>query len=435
MDAYDVIIIGGGVTGTATLYLLSQYTNVKRIALIEKYGKLAQVNTRKDNNSQTLHFGDIETNYTAEKSAKVNASSSMTARYLDAHVSEHLFVKSHKMVLAVGKKEIDELSQRFDAIKHIYPRLRRIKAKEIGKIEPKVMEGRTDEVLALFSPDGYVVDYGKLSASFVRHAKEIKSKKIDIMLNHKIMSVTRDGDMYVVTGTKELRAKVVVVATGADSLLFAHRLGYARHWILLPVAGSFYRSKHLLNGKVYTMQAKKLPFAAVHGDPDVGNMQETRFGPTAKVLPMTERYHYSSIMDFLRLFRFRIDAILSLLRIISDPVLCRYILKNVVYDIPLLGTYMFMKQNVRKIVPSIKYGEISYGRRLGGIRPQLVDTKKKSLEFGDAKVIGDNIIFDITPSPGASVCIKNGEQNMREAVKFLGSGFSIDEERFAKDLL
>jgi malate dehydrogenase (quinone) len=67
---YDVVIIGSGVTGTAILYTLSRYTNVKSIALVDKYSKIASVNSHRDNNSQTLHFGDIETNYTLEKAKK-----------------------------------------------------------------------------------------------------------------------------------------------------------------------------------------------------------------------------------------------------------------------------------------------------------------------------------------------------------------------------
>ncbi|MEM3876529.1 MAG: FAD-dependent oxidoreductase, partial [Candidatus Micrarchaeaceae archaeon] len=68
---FDVIIVGGGVTGTSLLYMLSRYTKIRRVLLIEKYGSIASLNSNSRSNSQTLHFGDIETNYTLEKSKKV----------------------------------------------------------------------------------------------------------------------------------------------------------------------------------------------------------------------------------------------------------------------------------------------------------------------------------------------------------------------------
>jgi len=77
MKEYDVIIVGGGVSGTALLYTLSKFTSVKRIALLEKHLSLGSVNSAATQNSQTLHFGDIETNYTLEKSIKVKKSSDM----------------------------------------------------------------------------------------------------------------------------------------------------------------------------------------------------------------------------------------------------------------------------------------------------------------------------------------------------------------------
>jgi malate dehydrogenase (quinone) len=427
---YDVIIIGGGITGTATLYALTRYAKVKRVALIEKYRQLAEVNTNKENNSQTLHFGDIETNYTAERAKAVSAKTDMTRRYLEEHRNERLFTRSHKMVLAVGAKEVAALEQRYKEIKHIFPRLKKLGRKEIAKLEPKVVEGRSpkEPILALMSPDGYNVDFGRLAESYERNAG-----KHDIYFGLRAWSLKRKGEWWILKrGKRQLRARAVVVAAGTESLLFAHKTGYLKHWIILPVAGSFYKAPHVLNGKVYTMQAKKLPFAAVHGDPDVANPDETRFGPTAKVLPMMERYHYGSVLDFMRIFRFRVDATLSLLNIIRDPVLFRYIINNALYDIPYLGTYLFMKQNVTKIVPTIRFSEISYGRGLGGIRPQLVDTRKKSLEFGDAKGFGPNIIFDITPSPGASVALWNGVENAKKVCDFLGMRF--DERRMRKEL-
>jgi len=100
---YDVIIVGAGVSGTALFYVLSKYTNVKRVALIEKYSTVAQVNSRLNNNSQTLHFGDIETNYSLEKAKSVKRAAEMVKKYVlknDKEKKAHS--KYHKMVLAVG---------------------------------------------------------------------------------------------------------------------------------------------------------------------------------------------------------------------------------------------------------------------------------------------------------------------------------------------
>ena len=40
-EIYDVVIVGGGVCGSALLYSLSTYTNINKIALIEKNAGVA----------------------------------------------------------------------------------------------------------------------------------------------------------------------------------------------------------------------------------------------------------------------------------------------------------------------------------------------------------------------------------------------------------
>ena len=65
---FDVIVIGAGISGAALFYELARYTDIKNIALIEKYHAPATLNSKGTSNSQTIHCGDIETNYTLEKS-------------------------------------------------------------------------------------------------------------------------------------------------------------------------------------------------------------------------------------------------------------------------------------------------------------------------------------------------------------------------------
>ena len=429
-NTYDVVIIGAGVTGTAILYVLSKYTTVKNIALIEKYPLPAQVNSAHWNNSQTLHFGDIETNYSYDKAASVNEAAELVAGYVEKNRSK-LFNKTHKMVLAVGDKEVKRLEERYDEIKSLYPNLKKISRSEIAKLEPKIVEERNskESLLALYTEDGYAIDYGKLAESFVENGK---GKNKEVFLDTKLRDIFKQKDSYIIQSNMEnLEAKVVVVSAGAHSLIYAQKLGYGKELGLLPVAGSFYCSQKMLNGKVYTLQTKKLPFAAIHGDPDVANPEETRFGPIAKVLPILEKRNPKSFFQFLKLFRFRWSGIMSIINILKDPVYYRYVFWNMVYEIPWLGKYAFLRE-VRKIIPSIKGSELHYGWKIGGIRPQVVDTKKKKVALGEAKLVGDNIIFNITPSPGASVCLKNAEIDTQKVVDFLGKKF--DREKFLNDL-
>jgi malate dehydrogenase (quinone) len=79
---YEVAIIGGGISGTALLYCLSNYTNISRIVLLEKNQEVALGNSHKTSNSQTLHFGDIETNYTLAKAQKVKRAASYVKNYI-----------------------------------------------------------------------------------------------------------------------------------------------------------------------------------------------------------------------------------------------------------------------------------------------------------------------------------------------------------------
>ena len=43
---YEVLVIGGGISGAALFYELAKYTDVKSIALLEKYDGLATLNSK-----------------------------------------------------------------------------------------------------------------------------------------------------------------------------------------------------------------------------------------------------------------------------------------------------------------------------------------------------------------------------------------------------
>ncbi len=436
----DVLIVGGGVTGTALLYTLSNYTNIRKVGLIEKYSDFGLVNSASYNNSQTLHFGDIETNYSLQKAKSVKRMADMVMKYVEAEKNSNnglkIFSRYSKMVLAVGTNQVRELRDRYPVFSQLFPNLRMIEKDEIGSIEPRILEGRDpdQEILALVTKDGYTVDFKQLCHSFINNALK-KHPDLEIKLDTKLLTIAKNGDHYrVKTNKGEISASVVVFAAGGHSLLYAKSLGYGKNLSVLSMAGSFYTAPKVLNGKVYTIQVPKLPFAAIHGDPEVHNSEVTRFGPTAKPIFQLERHNWSTFTEYWKTFGIGINPLISLLNIIFDRVLFSYIFVNFMYDLPFLGRRLFIRQ-IRKIVPSIKLTELKFAKGIGGTRPQIVNNTTRKLEMGEAKLLGDNLIFNITPSPGASTCLGNAYSDTSKIIEFLGDGFKFDKEAFEKDLM
>jgi malate dehydrogenase (quinone) len=413
-QVFDLLIVGGGVTGSALMYLAARYTDVQHIGMLEKYAAPARVNSLHSNNSQTLHCGDIETNYSLDKALKVQRAARMVENY------------------AVAQPDIDHLIFR-------YPNLRLLGPKDIARIEPAVAYAngamRADEIIALGSEFEYTaVNFEALARSFVRQARRCEGKQIAVGYNQAVKHIKHQDGLFIVeTGSTSFQARSIVVCAGGHSLKLAHDLGYGHHFSVLPVAGSYYFTPQVLKGKVYTVQNDALPFAAIHGDPDVMVPGKTRWGPTALVLPVLERYNWDTLQDFWRVFRFDRkvwDVLYDLLKV-SD--IRNYMLKNFLFEVPILRRALFLK-DARKIVPDLKYKDLEFAHHVGGIRPQLIDKDHRKLMMGEAKIdTGVGAVFNMTPSPGATCCLENAEVDMRKVAKHLGA--TVDEEAFANDLL
>lgn len=444
---YEVAIVGGGVTGTALAYALSRFSNVRDIILLEKYEQVATVNSHPLNNAQTSHDGSTETNYDLEHALKVKAAATALRRYVDSKNDTKLSRKVRRMVIAVTREEVVKLCDRYLEFKPHYPDLWLAEKIKLAKLEPNLMNGRSQksDILAMGSDEGYIVDYQQL-AIYMAKDTEINNGKFEIRFKSPVGLIKKCNSPSFNIGGKPFLgyvlatpsglvfADTVVFAAGPYSLLFAQKLGYGLDYGILSVAGSFYDTGHWLDNKVYRMQVEGRPFAEIHGDPDILDMTKTRFGPTTKVLPLMERHHYETFKDFLQLpLATSLRGIISLLKILWKRRLAWYVLKNILFDIPIIGKILFL-QEVRKVVPKMGYRDLKLRKGAGGIRPQIVNLKTGDLEMGDASLVGDHIIFNTTPSPGASVCLGNAHRDAKRIVEFLGPSYWFDEEKFQKEL-
>ena len=442
---YDVLIVGGGISGAALFYELAKYTNIQKIALVEKYECLAKLNSHGTSNSQTIHCGDIETNYTLEKAIKVKETANMVVKYCLHHQKEGKFMFAHqKMAIGVGDTEVEYMKNRYESVKGLYPYMEVFDKEKLAQIEPKLIfdangKERPENVVGVGveadANEYSTVDFGAMSESLIEEAQKIEGKITDIFLNSQVLSIKKFGDVHVViTKDHTFTADFVVVNAGAHSLFLAHQMGFGHDFACLPVAGSFYIStKKILNGKVYMVQNPKLPFAALHGDPDILAGGCTRFGPTALVLPKLERYVNGTYLDFLQTLRLDHNVIKVFYDLMKDSDIRNYIFRNFLFEVPKYGKELFIK-DARKLVPSLQLEDIEYAKHFGGVRPQVIDKKTKKLMLGEASINpGGGIVFNMTPSPGATSCLGNARRDVRLVCEYLGKTF--DEALFKQELI
>lgn len=435
---YEVVVVGAGVTGAALAYVLARYSDVTSLAVLDKAGRIAALNSAVSQNSQTLHCGDIETNYTLDKAVEVKRAAGMVLRYVQAVGESGILHRMPKMVLAVGEAEVTLLRGRFERLRPLFPAMRLLDAAGIAEVEPEVGRPggklRPEPLAALALPaTPCAADFGALAESFIRHAKRAHPQ-FEVRLGCRVRAIDPSGHVYRLRLQEgAVYADSVAVCAGAYSLLFAHRLGLGRGLGLLPVAGSFFHAPLRVRGKVYTVQNERLPFAAVHADPDLAQPGRARLGPTALAIPFLERRNWASVPEFLHSYGLRRDALASLVHLLGEGYLRRYAVRNLFYELPLLGVRLFLRE-ARKILPGLRAGELRRARGHGGLRPQLIDLATRRLFFGPAKIADPpGLLFNITPSPGASSCLAGALEDAGRICAHLGRRLRIEE--LERDLL
>ena len=443
---YEVVIVGGGISGAALFYELAKYSTAKNICLLEKYEDLATLNSKGTSNSQTIHVGDIETNYTLAKAKITKRTAKMIEKFcLQYNLQEKIMFKHQKMALGVGEKEVEFITKRYNEFKEVFPYLELWDKEKLRELEPKLVyadkeqtKDRPEPIIAMGAKDQYTtVDFGAMTKELAKAGQNADtSKTTDIFFNSEVEEIEKVGNKYKLTTVNGTvyTADFVVVNAGAHSLYLAHKMGYGKHMGSLSMAGSFYITNgEFLNGKVYMVQNDKLPFAALHGDPDILENGKTRFGPTALALLVLERYKGGkSIFQCLKTMNIDGSILKIFWDLLKDSEIRNYVFKNFLFEVPGINKGLFVK-DARKIVPSLSVDDLEYAKGFGGVRPQVLNKTEKKLMLGEASISnGDGIIFNMTPSPGATSCLGNAERDIKVVCDYLKLEFN--EAQFLADL-
>ena len=137
-------------------------------------------------------------------------------------------------------------------------------------------------------------------------------------------------------------------------------------------------------------------------------------------------------MDFWKTLRFDMKIVTALWKLLKESDIRTYLLTNFLYEIPFFNKYIFLRA-AKKIVPGLKLSEFYYANGFGGVRPQVLNKDEQKLMLGEASIYtGEGLIFNMTPSPGATSCLGNAERDVKYITKYLGKNF--DSKHFENEL-
>ena len=260
-NGYDVVIVGGGIVGAATLYQLQQRYPNRTMLLIEKETGLADHQT--GNNSGVIHSGLYYPPGSLKAKNCVEGRRALV-RFAQEHNIPHDVCG--KVVVAVEDGELPML-EKIHGIgqQNEIEGLERINADQLREIEP-----HCKGIDALWVPCTGIIDYRAATKKMVDLALGLQPASA-LRLGEEVTSFERDGNETMVRtnkSTEGYRAKHVVVCGGLQADRLARKDGVDLKERVVGFRGDYYeltdQAKHKVRNLIYPVPNPDFPFLGVH---------------------------------------------------------------------------------------------------------------------------------------------------------------------------
>lgn len=389
---FDVIIIGGGIVGAATLYKLQLLRPNLSILLVEKEAKLAHHQT--GNNSGVIHSGIYYT------PGSLKAQNCVKGRHELVKFAKEYGIKHDicgKVIAATDPAEFPFMEKIYNnGIANGIEDLRRVSAAEIKEIEP-----HCESIGGLFVGCTGIIDFRGATEKMAEVAVS-KQPNSEVRLNEEVVTVLREGNSSVVITSKDrFRAKYLIFCSGLQADRMAKKDGIALKEKIVGFRGDYYelteQARHKVRHLIYPVPNPDFPFLGVHFTRMVdGNIE---CGPNAVFTFKREGYRKT---DF---------DLKDTLDALSYEGTWRLFMNNMSFGINeyrrAFSKRLFLK-TLQRLVPSLTMDDLEPGR--AGVRALLLrkdgDTRDDfRIEYTDHSIHVLN-----APSPAATASLAIGEQ-------------------------
>lgn len=399
---FDIIIVGGGIVGAATMYKLQESNPKLSILLLEKEKGLADHQT--GNNSGVIHSGIYYKPGSQKAINCVNGRRELVQFAKDYGVKHDV---CGKLIVAMEEKELPQLEKIYGTgLENGIESMRKVTAAEIKEIEPYCTG-----IVGIHVGCTGIIDFRGATEKMAELAKA-RNNKTAVHTSEEAIGFESEGEFQrVITNKGVYTAKKLIFCAGLQADRLARKDGVKLKEKVVGFRGDYYelteQAKHKVKHLIYPVPNPDFPFLGVHFTRMVDGTIEC--GPNAVFTFKREGYGKTD---------FDLKDTIDALTYIGT---WRLFFNNMKFGIDeyrrAFSKRLFLK-TLQRLVPSLTMDDIEPGR--AGVRALLLredgDTRDDfRIEYTDHSIHVLN-----APSPAATASLAIGQQVAEMAEQHFG---------------
>jgi L-2-hydroxyglutarate oxidase len=399
---FDIIIVGGGIVGAATMYKLQESNPKLSILLLEKEKGLADHQT--GNNSGVIHSGIYYKPGSQKAINCVNGRRELVQFAKDYGVKHDV---CGKLIVAMEEKELPQLEKIYGTgLENGIESMRKVTAAEIKEIEPYCTG-----IAGIHVGCTGIIDFRGATEKMAELAKA-RNNKTAVHTSEEAIGFESEGEFQrVITNKGVYTAKKLIFCAGLQADRLARKDGVKLKEKVVGFRGDYYelteQAKHKVKHLIYPVPNPDFPFLGVHFTRMVDGTIEC--GPNAVFTFKREGYGKTD---------FDLKDTIDALTYIGT---WRLFFNNMKFGIDeyrrAFSKRLFLK-TLQRLVPSLTMDDIEPGR--AGVRALLLredgDTRDDfRIEYTDHSIHVLN-----APSPAATASLAIGQQVAEMAEQHFG---------------
>ncbi|RVE55114.1 hypothetical protein evm_000012 [Chilo suppressalis] len=289
-EYYDIVVIGGGIVGSASAReLLMRHPQLK-VALLEKEHKFAY--HQSGNNSGVLHAG-IYYKPGSLKAKLCVKGMNMAYKYADEKGIK--YIKCGKLIVATYRHEVPRLLDLYErGLRNGVKDIKLMDSKELNEVEPNC-----SGLQALWSPHTGIIDWGEVTQYYVKDFQDCGGKTY---LNFEVCKFTEAEEadypvMIIDRKGNAIQAKYVLTCCGLQSDTIAVLTGCPEEPKIIPFRGEYLylrtNKSNIVKANIYPVPDPRFPFLGVHVTPRLDG--RIILGPNAILAFSKEGYRWGDI--------------------------------------------------------------------------------------------------------------------------------------------